>query len=75
MDAPDAVGSITAPNMNEFYLNAHAAILGTSKPCKYDLIYDEIGLEVSSPCFLSFLAYHLRPFLMSSFSPLVIFLF
>jgi eukaryotic translation initiation factor 2C len=47
MDALDAVGSITAPNMNEFYINAHAAVLGTSKPCKYDLIYDEIGLEVS----------------------------
>ena len=50
-DAPfddSFVGSLTAPNVNEFYLNSHAAILGTSKTCRYTLIYDEIGLEVSS---------------------------
>ncbi len=41
------VGSIVSPNTNEFYLNSHAAILGTSKPCKYTLIYDEIGLKVT----------------------------
>jgi hypothetical protein len=46
-DDMDAVGSIASPNMNEFYINSHAACLGTSKPCKYTLIYDEIGLEVS----------------------------
>jgi eukaryotic translation initiation factor 2C len=46
LDDPDSVGSITSPNLNEFYLNSHAAILGTSKPCKYSLVYDEIGLEV-----------------------------
>lgn len=46
--SPDSyVGCITAPNTNEFYLNSHAAILGTSKACRYSLIYDEIGLEVS----------------------------
>lgn len=39
-------GSMNTPNVNEFYLNSHAAVLGTSKPCKYVLIYDEIGLKV-----------------------------
>lgn len=42
----DNVGCINAPEVNEFYLNSHAAVLGTSKPCKYTLIYDEIGLKV-----------------------------
>jgi eukaryotic translation initiation factor 2C len=42
----DSVGSISSPTYNEFYLNSHAAVLGTSKPCKYVLIYDEIGLKV-----------------------------
>ena len=32
--------------LNEFYLNSHVAIQGTSKPCKYSLIYDEIGFKV-----------------------------
>jgi eukaryotic translation initiation factor 2C len=40
------IGSINSPNLNEFYLNSHAAVLGTSKPCKYTLIYDEIGFKV-----------------------------
>lgn len=56
-DDPNAPGSIAAPNMNEFYLNSHAAILGTSKPCKYTLIYDEIGLEVISSMFQLFKQY------------------
>jgi hypothetical protein len=43
----DSVGCINTPGLNEFYLNSHAAVLGTSKPCKYVLIYDEIGLKVS----------------------------
>lgn len=42
----DPVGCINTPGLNEFYLNSHAAVLGTSKPCKYVLIYDEIGLKV-----------------------------
>jgi eukaryotic translation initiation factor 2C len=46
----DALGSgkdsISSPVYNEFYLCSHAAIQGTSKPCKYSLIYDEIGLKV-----------------------------
>lgn len=45
-DEDDPVGSISTPGYNEFYLNSHAAVLGTSKPCKYILIYDEIGLKV-----------------------------
>jgi eukaryotic translation initiation factor 2C len=45
-DENDPIGSISSPGMNEFYLNSHAAVLGTSKPCKYTLIYDEIGIKV-----------------------------
>lgn len=39
--------SIASARFNEFYLNSHAAIQGTAKPCKYSLIYDEIGFKVS----------------------------
>jgi hypothetical protein len=42
----DDVGCINTPGLNEFYLNSHTPVLGTSKPCKYVLIYDEIGLTV-----------------------------
>ncbi len=42
----DTVGAITSPGINEFYLNSHAAVPGTSKPCKYVLVYDEVGLKV-----------------------------
>ena len=38
--------SITHAKYNEFYLTSHIAIQGTSKPTKYTLIYDEIGLKV-----------------------------
>ncbi len=53
-DDPDAIGSIVSPNCNEFYLSSHAAILGTSKMCKYTLVYDEIGLEVNPFIFKMF---------------------
>lgn len=39
-------GSIVSGEKCEFYLNSHLAVLGTSKPCKYTLIYDTIGLKV-----------------------------
>ena len=39
--------SITSARINEFYLNSHVAIQGTAKPCKYSLIYDEIGFKMS----------------------------
>ena len=39
--------SIVSGNFNEFYLNSHAAILGTAKPCRYVLIHDEIGFKLS----------------------------
>jgi len=39
--------SIVHPFINEFYLNSHVAIQGTAKPCKYSLIYDEIGFKMS----------------------------
>ena len=41
-----ALESISTPRYNEFYLNSHLAVLGTSKPCKYSLVYDEIGFKV-----------------------------
>lgn len=31
----------------EFFLNSHSPIQGTCRPCKYTLIYDEIGFTVS----------------------------
>eukprot|EP01034_Spumella_vulgaris_P035704 gene35704-44031_t len=42
VDASGGNQSITSAMYNEFYLNSHAAIQGTAKPCKYALIYDEI---------------------------------
>jgi len=39
--------SIASATLNEFYLISHTAIQGTAKPCKYSLIYDEIGIKVS----------------------------
>ena len=38
---------ITSPNLNEFYLNSHAAIQGTSKPCRYTLLYDQVGFKMA----------------------------
>jgi len=38
--------SITSARYLEFYINSHFALQGTAKPCKYTLIYDEIGLKV-----------------------------
>jgi eukaryotic translation initiation factor 2C len=47
IDARGGDNSITSATLNEFYINSHAAIQGTSKPCKYTLIYDEIGFKLS----------------------------
>ncbi len=47
VDATGGPKSITSAVINEFYLNSHAAIQGTAKPCKYALIYDEIGFKLS----------------------------
>lgn len=44
-------------SINEFYLNSHIAIQGTSKPCKYSLIYDEIGFKVASMTIYLFFFY------------------
>jgi eukaryotic translation initiation factor 2C len=38
--------SICSGEYNEFYLSSGIAIQGTSKPCKYAIIYDELGLLV-----------------------------
>lgn len=46
-DVDKLCDSIASSTLNDFYLNSHAAVLGTSKPCKYTLIYDEIGIKMS----------------------------
>jgi hypothetical protein len=46
VDATGGTNSIVSAKYNEFYLNSHSAIQGTAKPCKYALIYDEIGFKV-----------------------------
>ena len=43
----DPERSIASPTYNQFYLTSHVAIQGTVKPCKYTLIYDEIGFKLS----------------------------
>lgn len=47
VDATGGSKSISGNNINEFYLNSHVAIQGTSKPSKYSLIFDEIGFKLS----------------------------
>lgn len=47
VDATGGDRSICSAVFNEFYLNSHTAIQGTAKPCKYSLIYDEIGFRIS----------------------------
>lgn len=47
VDARGRENSIASARINEFYLNSHAPIQGTAKPCKYSLIYDEIGFKLS----------------------------
>jgi eukaryotic translation initiation factor 2C len=47
VDATGGVNSVASASINEFYLNSHVAIQGTAKPCKYALIYDEIGFKLS----------------------------
>eukprot|EP00595_Chromulina_sp_UTEXLB2642_P000881 CAMPEP_0196766250 /NCGR_PEP_ID=MMETSP1095-20130614/21046_1 /TAXON_ID=96789 ORGANISM="Chromulina nebulosa, Strain UTEXLB2642" /NCGR_SAMPLE_ID=MMETSP1095 /ASSEMBLY_ACC=CAM_ASM_000446 /LENGTH=1042 /DNA_ID=CAMNT_0042127139 /DNA_START=35 /DNA_END=3160 /DNA_ORIENTATION=- len=39
------VGNI--PYYEEFFLNSHAPILGTCKPCKYVVVVNEIGFQLS----------------------------
>jgi len=47
VDSTGGQDSITSAKYNEFYLNSHAAIQGTAKPCKYALVYDSIGLKLA----------------------------
>jgi eukaryotic translation initiation factor 2C len=56
---PDSVGSVSNPDLNEFYLNSQAAVLGTSKMCKYTLLYDENGLELVELELLTYWISHL----------------
>lgn len=51
--------SIASSTLNDFYLNSHAAVLGTSKPCKYTLVYDEIGIKMSELELLTYWSTHL----------------
>jgi len=39
--------SIVSENLPEFFLNSHHCALGTAKPTKYTVIYDEIGIKNS----------------------------
>eukprot|EP01035_Chromulina_nebulosa_P021195 gene21195-27457_t len=39
------VGNI--PNYEDFFLNSHSPILGTCKPCKYVVVVNEIGFQLS----------------------------
>lgn len=56
IDASGGADSIASGRLNEFYLNSHAAIQGTAKPCKYTLVHDEIGFKM---CELEILTYWL----------------
>jgi eukaryotic translation initiation factor 2C len=47
IDANSGTNSIVSGRYVEFYLNSHIAIQGTAKPCKYALVYDEIGFKLS----------------------------
>jgi len=51
--------SIASTKYNDFYLNSHLAVLGTSKPCKYTLIYDEIGFKLNELQLLTHWTTHL----------------
>jgi hypothetical protein len=47
IDATGGANTIVNSNICEFYLNSHQAQLGTCRPCRYVVIYDEIGLKLS----------------------------
>ncbi len=46
VDSNSTMNAVVSAVVNEFYLNSHTAIQGTSKPCKYSLLFDEIGFKV-----------------------------
>jgi len=47
VDNRGGLESIVSTDFPEFYLNSHSAGLGTAKPCKYTLVFDEIGFKNS----------------------------
>jgi eukaryotic translation initiation factor 2C len=59
MDASLQAGCIVGAHLNEFYLTSHAALLGTSKPARYVLLYDEIGMTLGEIQLLTFWLTHL----------------
>ncbi len=58
MEGDDPLGCIVGSNLNEFYLNSHAAVLDISKPTKYVLVRDEIGFRMSELQLLTFWLTH-----------------
>jgi eukaryotic translation initiation factor 2C len=48
VDAAGGSRSVTSMVFNEFYINSHVAIQGTAKPCRYTLLFDQIGFKVGS---------------------------
>ena len=50
----DPSKSICSPQYLEFYLSSAVAIQGTVKPCKYTLIYDEIGMYLAEVELMSY---------------------
>ena len=50
----DPSKSICSPQYLEFYISSAVAIQGTVKPCKYTLIYDEIGMLLAEAELLSY---------------------
>ena len=49
-------GGICDPNQFEFYLQSHAGIQGTSRPTKYTVVHDEVGVTADE---FQMLTYHL----------------
>lgn len=47
VDATGKENSIASALYNDFFLNSHVAIQGTAKPCKYTILYDDIGVKVN----------------------------
>jgi len=46
LDESGGLNSVTSAQTLEFYINSHSPIQGTCKPCKYTMIYDEIGFTL-----------------------------
>ena len=47
VDSVGGTSTVVSNILNEFYLCSHETIQGTAKPCRYTLLYDEIGFKMS----------------------------